>query len=606
MAFRSFHPGFREPMDWEAEPSADDAPSPFAGRVVRVELQRGATRAELARGALDEHGRAHFPLPVLGTLTVLARASSVLHAVPVDDDIRIGPASSTRLRFQNRFVRTASPTPSPSTSDVEMYLVVPAFLGGVVRGAAVGADGLPAKHAHVYVRGDGGASARDTCTDERGRFAFVVEAGGVFDVGVHAPDGSRARRKGVRLAAGVDADLGELRLVEDKVVFGGRITYPDGAPIENLAVGASHRHLDMMVSYMLPTLSCQTYGIQRSTRTDGSGRYRLFPGLIGKSDSWMVQAEFKGNARCKPGVWSPEGARTDLDAVMHGHRVRLLIQDEASKPVANARVTLVRLDELPADARRSRRDKKVAARTDQMGQAELFLTRGSRWEATVVATGADPLHDTVEVPTSGNESSREFLMSPTPRGSGVRVDLRSAEGVSLMPAVVNVSTMKGTDVWSRRVKDPSFLIPVGAGRYRVHIWSTERSRTASSQHRWQHHRGEIEVLAGKATMLEAVVEEAAHLQVTVRASEGLGERRGRLFPKVFLEHAETGERHDEFVAEPWQVGNRGGPGVKVVREDLTPGAWTVRFECSGFQTVTRTVELASGELGKIEFVLEKE
>ena len=61
---------------------------------------------------------------------------------------------------------------------------------------------------------------------------------GTFSISVQGQDGARTSRKGVRLAAGISEDLGDFTVEHDEV-FSGRVTYPDGKPVQGLAMRSS-------------------------------------------------------------------------------------------------------------------------------------------------------------------------------------------------------------------------------------------------------------------------------------------------------------------------------------------------------------------------------
>jgi hypothetical protein len=170
-----------------------------------------------------------------------------------------------------------------------------------------------------------------------------------------------------------------------------------------------------------------------------------------------------------------------------------------------------------------------------------------------------------------------------------------------MPAVLRVATPDGVDVWSRRVEEAGYVLALAAGRYRVHLWSIKRSTAARGRYRWQHHHSDIEVPPGGIVDVLAVVAEAAHLEVTLRMAAGTDPRSAPWHPQIYLEHAESGRKVEDFLERPWT-----GHSEDIVDAELEPGAWTVRLEATRFRSVTRKIVLEAGELGQVEFILDPE
>jgi len=572
-----------------------------------VERRRGAAVETLATGTLDVHGRARFALPTLGTLDPLARASSRLAAVPLDPAIRLDlPPANVVGRDHPYGVHTLRLPARLPTGDMTMLLQVVAHVGGTVTGRALSASGEPARDAHVMVFGHGEASATDTCTDTEGRFAIHVWQGGTFDLTVLGEDGSHAERKDVALPSERDVDLGD-HVLRGGARYAGRVTYPDGAPAAGVRIELDNVLLDTSDAFEL--LPCEGRLVRARTWTGADGRFELFT----DDESCSLSADVTGDADADLGAqemdWMRARPRTDYAAVLRGHEVRVVVRDGAGLPVEGARVQLWVPDPGAASEEAGARKPKSAVLTEVDGRARLWLRPGTAWRVVTTADGAVPHETAFIVPAHGNVSELAIVLQPLTDDARLTFRLLDPEGRELLPAVWTVRTDGGTELFSRRVDDPGFTLPVAGGRrYRVSAWATEdptwRGEVdvgSSFVQRWLPTDAVAEVPERGTHVVTLPTREAAHLQVVLRCAPELAVEDLPWSIAVELEQEGSGRRITRSLTRPGD-----GPRREILGRFLEPGAWTVRVVERGLVGTTRNVELERGRLARVELVLDKE
>ena len=267
-----------------------------------------------------------------------------------------------------------------------------------------------------------------------------------------------------------------------------------------------------------------------------------------------------------------------LDGVLHGHRVRFRVVDESKQPVPGAQIIFHAVRSLGGKKRIRTRPKLT---TDLDGRADAWLRPGSAFTTTVIAEGAAPFEREMAAPTSSNESDVELVLQSVDLDTGLRVFLEGPDGASLFPATVGVSTLDGTRVWTRIVKDPGYFVALAPGAYQLGMTSIEKAQWGNKRRgrRWLRFREEVTVEKGRTREVRGQVSAAAHLHVSLRLKGKVNDSVGTYtYPKVFLVHLDTGRREQTSI----RVGRDRGSGSDVIRRELEPGLWDVRAEAQGF------------------------
>ncbi|MDJ0974697.1 MAG: carboxypeptidase regulatory-like domain-containing protein [Planctomycetota bacterium] len=584
--------------DWKENDGDEKTSSPFAGQRVRLVLERGGVRTELARAVLDDRGELVQALPALGRLSPLARAASRLYALPEGTTRRLAPRSTYADMMRNAYGTGWVDLPArPAGDPTVLRLIVPVMGTELVTGRVLDARGDPIPDAHVWPSsGDGGRST-EACTDDEGRFAFEVLKAGTFNVWYEVKDGRAHHLEDVALAPERAIDLGDL-VLEDAEAFAGRVTYPDGTPVVGLPITASYFLRNMHVSYGPPSVACDVYGSGRATRTDAKGWFRIHPGYVNENTLWTLRADFEGNARFEEAQHALDKTRADLHGVMHGHRVRIRITDAEGSAVGDARVIL-----RAAVSEEGKKPKTVEVDTRRDGTADVWLVRDSGWDVQVIAEGGEPAHAQLRVPSATNESDFDITVQPLSLDAGIRIALTDPDGSSLFPVVLTVRTAEGASIWNRRVEASGFFLALAPGTYTVAMRSIERATWAGGRARWLRHKAEVTVAAGQVVDVRAQVSQAAHAEVTLRVAAGIDPKKGPMphISSVWFENEETGWRYEALIG-PMYAGSK----TEVPYADFEPGSYLVKVVERGFKTVTKRVELREAELTKIEFILEPE
>jgi len=587
---------------WNDEGEVDSA---FGGQEVRIELRRGTAHTELARGVLDARGRLRVELPRIADLDPLERAASTLHVFPVGDGLQMAPHPTRVMSFVYKpYSARALRLPGrPPIGDVTLRLIAIAHRGGIVRGRAVRPDDTPVFHAHVHMFGREGAEASDSCTDDDGRFSVWVSKGGTFDVNIVAQDGSSASREPVPLPADRDIDLGTF-VLRGEHAYGGRITYPDGSPIEGVPANGRMIWLEGSGSSWGPWLGCDTHGESRAT-TDADGRYQLYLDIPCPQHLCWRGFGVPGNARVR--LESTASSLTDkpgmhYDGVLDGHALRVLTLDPQGRPVAGSEVTFRKIP-APTDAKPDPYENRTTQiTTDEAGQATVWMTHGSRWRVTATNEGAAPASQEVTVPAKGNESRLELALLPLDGQTGLEFTLFGPDGRPLAPIVVHLRSEDGLTLFRQRVETAGYILPVAGERtYHVTLRSFEGSNLARGKSQWLKVESTVVAAAGKVTPVALTTNTACHVEVTLRAAKTGKEWRSGPDGRLTLTHEDNGHVVDASIDPPFE-----GVSTKIVDAELEPGLWSVRLRYPGNPAIVKTVRLERGVLGRVEFFVEEQ
>jgi protocatechuate 3,4-dioxygenase beta subunit len=315
---------------------------------------------------------------------------------------------------------------------------------------------------------DGRVRAGDLRVNERSKPA---------ELRLLAPGYKEHVTKDLRLSAGEERDLGEIRLVPERVV-NVRVLAPDGAPVAGARVLLSAGALEALENLSRSDPEHEPWGQKdlEIARTDGEGRARLTsrPGA-----SVAIQASAPGHlASAAVVVALPRDADHALElALRRGGTVRVRVLDAAGRPVAGAavahRLPIAPGAEEPEEAGSCASDAEGLARFEALApgvhgfrlapeesQLESWNESGEQnqppeaaWQELVVAEAGEQVLD---------------LLAPS-RGS---LFGRVREGGSpLAEAVVKlVPYVEGEEqgwTWSGGAQDPTSCETGPDGRYRI-------------------------------------------------------------------------------------------------------------------------------------------
>jgi hypothetical protein len=241
--------------------------------------------------------------------------------------------------------------------------------------------------------------------------------------------------------------------------------------------------------------------------------------------------------------------------------------------------------------------------TDRRGRADVFVPHGSSWSVRVIAEGGAPVEATIEAPAIGNESDHRVVVPSIDADSGIRVDLVSVEGTSLLPAVLRVRTPDGDEIWSRRVEAPGFRLALAPGLYQVELSSVEQAPWARGRGRWLPVVRDVRVRRFETTDLRLVTAPAAHLALDLVLMPGVNESfRAHFYFELVLRHEESGRVFETFLRPEGDPAE--GRVTCVLWEGLEPGAWSVALAQDGYRSFTRRIVLEAERLGRAEIVVE--
>jgi protocatechuate 3,4-dioxygenase beta subunit len=302
------------------------------------------------------------------------------------------PVPIERLVFSARGYQsqTIEHPPLPPQARVTFDVVLQPSLG--VRGR-VFANGAAAQDAHVVLRvqGQGRVLARDR-TDESGRYALDWPGDGAYFVSAYHAQHGQAR-VAVDEPGAADIELPGGGWVE------GRVVDADGAAVPAFSVSAS-------------PLTRFSGGPPAQSFDNGAGRFKLGPLAPGKMRVWAVAAGYQPGEEA--GI-TLESGQTISGLVLRLSRSTVLVGQvtdaRTGRPIDGASV-------VPAEWQARALAESVGAYTGPDGRYRLSALPGKRTSIRVTAEGYKRLLVGGVEGTPGDETERDFALSPEDGRSG--------------------------------------------------------------------------------------------------------------------------------------------------------------------------------------------
>ncbi len=286
--------------------SGSGAPLPVVMRPAR--MFEGVVRDE-----------SHRPVAGAVLTAVSVEGMRLFDAVSGDDGtFRVGPfGNAPRVLVRRTGFLTLDVQLKDGLSEVT--LLDPRSIEGVVL-----RDGQPAAGLQVALSEE---CCQETArTDAQGRFRFENLSPGSFTLTVE--DGPWWARQEVALSKKLEGVSGVVLRLENQAVLEGRVTRPDGRPLEGVQV---------------------TRGAHARATTAANGRYRLGPS---KPGTWQVQVTLAGEGDVRATLTLGAGEVVQKDFVLGaGATLSGTVVDPAGKPLKGRELSLAVKDVVRAEGR---------------------------------------------------------------------------------------------------------------------------------------------------------------------------------------------------------------------------------------------------------------
>jgi len=225
--------------------------------------------------------------------------------------------------------------------------------GGVIKGRVVDEQGKPIVGAHVRTEKSGYFRAFGARADAEGRFTlYGLDPDSRIEVSASADGYDYNRDQSAAFASGSREAEIEITLSPVKVrTIGGRVTRPDGSPVEGATV--AYGEGPSWVDYT-------------TAKTDKDGNYKLSKAGIRKN---IVAAFGDGLAPVLKQVEADKDVTLDFQ-VKPGHTIEGRVEDEAGNPLAGVRMS-ASMDAKVEEARDSMYGSIAGASTDKDGKFKL-------------------------------------------------------------------------------------------------------------------------------------------------------------------------------------------------------------------------------------------
>jgi RNA polymerase sigma factor (sigma-70 family) len=487
-----------------------------------------------------------------------------------------------------------------SAGDREVHHDVVLATGWTVRGRVRDIRGQPVPWARVTLCAGTNAPMPHTTTDVDGRYRLPVERSGPHRI-VARQDRFGTGAVALPLVVGRDAWAEDL-VVRGEGVLAGRVVHPDGSPAPFLPVEARSPGTSAETEV---ACDAETPGLaSASILTDAQGRFR-FEGL--RQGSYEVAPCDGPPAEEEPPRDRHATGEEDVVVVCDHGRLMIRVRDQDGHPVRGAYIKY----------KARAKDFESTGMTMARGpEAAVFdrVVPGMRVRATATAGDLFAGPSDFTVPDGAWESELVLVVANrrSPGRLRVVVDGPQGEVVSRFRAhltpIRKGSGIEATESFGEA--DAGRSPPLVPGRYEVEVWPG-RTDDAPGVQRFQTVAREIDVTAGKETLVRIQARVGGHLRLTVRPSRPTAERgltlAARLRPSAGGEETQLAPHHGGEARDPTLPYGTWPVGVPTTHEvALAPGRYVLVVGGSGWRTFERVVDVEAGAVADVEVVLEAE